>query len=219
VPSDERDGRHGLEPAFEQERQVVFREGPIVACLSPDVRDAGMFATVVSGGIAVLAVRGEDGELRAFSNTCRHGAPMVVAEREGPGQHAANAFTCPFADWPDAHSTGAGVVRPLPVAEAHGLVTVRAGGGAPVDPDAAIGPDPLWLDSLGLDRYRREHAVRAVRSAPWRTAFAELLGRPGARAVGPNAAMTAAPDSVELHRVFPLTPGECVVDVARYRRR
>lgn len=220
----DRDGTGaGSAPAFEHERQVVFRDGPIVVCLSPDVRDAGMFATVVSGGITVLAVRGEDGELRAFTNTCRHAAPMVVAEREGPGQHAANAFTCPFADWPDAHSdadpAGWNAVRPLPVAEGHGLVLVRPGGGAPVDVDAAVDPDPDWLDSLGLDAYRRDHTSRAVRAAPWRTVVAELRARPGARVVGPNAALIAGEGTVELHRVFPLTPGECVVDVARYARR
>jgi len=226
VPPAERPDRDGAdsgyEAAFELERQVVFRDGPIVVCLSPDVRDAGMFAAVVSGGIAVLAVRGEDGELRAFSNTCRHAAPMVIAEREGPGQHAARAFTCPFADWPDAHSDGEGSVRALPVAEGHGLVLVRPGGGAPVNVDDAVDPDPVWLDALGLDAYRRAHATRAVRVAPWRTVVTEARARPGARAVGPNAVLVPVGGpvarAVELHRAFPLDPAECVVDVTRYVR-
>ena len=46
--------------------------------------------------IAVLVVRGEDGGLRAFTNTCRHDDPYVAAERKSPGQSTANAFTCPL---------------------------------------------------------------------------------------------------------------------------
>jgi nitrite reductase/ring-hydroxylating ferredoxin subunit len=44
---------------------------------------------------SVIVVRGEDGEVRAFQNACRHRGVQLV---EGTG-HADGGFTCPFHGW------------------------------------------------------------------------------------------------------------------------
>ena len=199
--------------------------GLVPAGLSPDVREAGMFAALVSDGIAVLVVRGEDGVLRAFTNTCRHDDPYVAAERESPGQSTANAFTCPFADWPGTHAAGGRGVRPLPVVETHGVVIVSPGG-APVDAGALLDAGTARaLDELGLDRYERTSAERSVSAASPSAVAEGFRASPGTLAIGDRAVVVVgdtrdadAPD-VELRRAFALPTGETVVDIAQYTLR
>jgi phenylpropionate dioxygenase-like ring-hydroxylating dioxygenase large terminal subunit len=182
-----------------------------------------MFTALVSGGVAVLVVRGEDGELRAFSNTCRHTDPFVVAERDAPGQRAANAFTCPFADWPDAHADGGGTVRPLPVASSHGVVFVRPGGGPAIETDALVDAGTAAvLDHLGLHRYGPASTAREVDARHVRRVADGFFELPGAHAIGTDAALVvdaATGTDVVVLRAFPLARGGSVVDTRRYAVR
>jgi hypothetical protein len=179
-----------------------------------------MFAALVSDGVAVLVVRGEDGVLRAFTNTCRHDDPFVAAEREAPGQSTANAFTCPFADWPGAHTAGARGVRRLPVVEVNGVVIVSPGG-APIDAGALFDAGTARaLDDLRLDRYERTSADRELSATNPHDVVDTFRARPGALAVGDHAVVvTGSESAVELRRAFALPSGETVVDVARYSLR
>ena len=52
---------------------------------------AGTFA-----GYPVVAVRGEDGKVRAFHNVCRHRAGPLVEDGEG---HCAGTFVCHYHGW------------------------------------------------------------------------------------------------------------------------
>jgi phenylpropionate dioxygenase-like ring-hydroxylating dioxygenase large terminal subunit len=111
-----------------------------------------MSTALVSGGVTALVVRGDDGLLRAFANTCRHRDPLLVAERAGAGMSATAAFTCTFAGWPGPHDA-TGPVRPLPVAEAHGVVLVRPAGGLPIAAGEVVDREAgAFLDALSLDR-------------------------------------------------------------------
>jgi len=182
-----------------------------------------MFAALVSEGVAILVVRGEDGVLRAFGDTCRHHDPYVVAERDAPRRHAAAAFACPFAGWPGGHRTGPGPVRPFPVAEGHGIVLARPGG-APLDAARSI-PEATAeaLDRLDLDRYECTAAVREVRPHAWHAVADELASPAGALTVAGHAVVvpgSGRPDGeLELLRVFPIGDGRTVVDRRRYRVR
>ncbi len=62
---------------------------------SPTCRAPGRFVTVQVGGESALVVRGEDGELRAFRNVCRHRAARL---REGRGD-CGKALRCPYHGW------------------------------------------------------------------------------------------------------------------------
>jgi phenylpropionate dioxygenase-like ring-hydroxylating dioxygenase large terminal subunit len=146
---------------FELEQATVFRD-PVLACLSGDVAEPGDHLSFQSGGIPIVIVRGSDRRVRAYVNVCRHRASPLVGD---PG-HVARSFSCPFHGWvyeiDDGRLTGqprscdgfAGVdgsslgLRPLPVAESHGLVVVSPRG-EPVDVDR-------WLSGLGpeLASYR-----------------------------------------------------------------
>jgi hypothetical protein len=193
--------------------------------VAADVREPGMFSALVWERVATLVVRGDDGVLRAFSDTCRHRDPLIVAERAGPGMRATAAFTCPFAGWPGPHGT-TGPVRPLPVAELHGVVLVRPAGAAPIVPTDAFAPgDAADLDALGLGRARCVAETRAVVTADRHEVLSDLASRPGASTIAGHAVVTTGPDdgALELTRVFGLddetSERRCVVDRRTYRLR
>jgi hypothetical protein len=184
-----------------------------------------MFAALVCRGVAALVVRGDDRVLRAFSGTCRHRDPLVVAERAGAGMSATAVLTCPFAGWPGPHA-GTGPVRPLPVAEAHGVVLVRPTGDAPIAAAEILDAEVVaCLDGLRLDRAECVAGMRDVVTADWRAIVADLASRPRACTVAGHAVVAAGLDdrTLELHRVFPLddrTDGRrFVVDRRRYEVR
>lgn len=77
------------------ERQKLFRETPVVACLSADLPSAGSFRTFDETGVPIVVVRGRDGEVRAFLNICTHRGARLVREAEGQ----ARLFTCWFHGW------------------------------------------------------------------------------------------------------------------------
>ena len=62
---------------------------------SRDVAEPGRFLTAQVGAESVLVVRGDDGELRAFRNVCRHRAARL---REGRGD-CGKAIRCPYHGW------------------------------------------------------------------------------------------------------------------------
>jgi hypothetical protein len=184
-----------------------------------------MSAALVSAGLAALIVRGDDGRLRAFANTCRHRDPLVVAERAGAGMTATTAFTCTFAGWPGPHSA-TGPVRALPVAEWHGVVLVGPAGDAPIADGDVVDPEAAaYLDALNLDRAECVAETREVVAADFHALVADLASRPRARIVAGHAVVTNGPDTgtVELDRVFTLggeTHGRrYVVDRRRYELR
>lgn len=59
------------------------------------VEKPGDYVTATVGGEPIVAVRGSDGELRAFYNVCRHHAMTVMNEACG---HAAH-LRCPYHGW------------------------------------------------------------------------------------------------------------------------
>ena len=65
---------------LELEKEVLFRSHWQAVCHSNDIPNAGDFVTLDFVGERVLILRGQDGEVRAFHNLCRHrgsrGAPV-----------------------------------------------------------------------------------------------------------------------------------------------
>ena len=68
----------------EEERSVFARTWQL-AGRAEQVRDAGQYFTATIGGEPLLVIRGNDGELRAMSNVCRHRAgPIAKGEGRRP---------------------------------------------------------------------------------------------------------------------------------------
>ncbi len=134
------------------EQSKIFANSPLVVGHSSQLPSAGDFITVNFAGPPLLIVRGADGALRAFLNTCRHRGAIVTTDAYG---HR-SSFVCPYHGWTYAldgalsHITDAaafagaehrslGLIS-LPVAERQGLIFVRTTPGSPLDGDALLGP-------------------------------------------------------------------------------
>jgi choline monooxygenase len=79
----------------ELERQTVFSRTWQVMGRLDQVEKPGQFVTATVAGEPLVAVRGQDGVLRAFYNVCRHHAAAVVTEKCG----IASILHCPYHGW------------------------------------------------------------------------------------------------------------------------
>jgi Rieske 2Fe-2S family protein len=152
------------EAVLDWERRVVFDGGWVCVGRAADVPEPrDRRAVPLRDNDAVLLVRGEDGVLRGFYNTCRHRAHELLP----CGASARGRFVaCQYHNWtydldgrlhkvPGPHRATVDVDRlglvPVAVAEWHGFVFVNA--------DRAAPPIGAYLDGLderlrpyGLDR-------------------------------------------------------------------
>ncbi|GAB2831896.1 aromatic ring-hydroxylating dioxygenase subunit alpha [Actinocorallia aurea] len=134
-----------------EEVAVLFRDQPLVLCLSGALPEPGCFRTVDLLGTPILLTRDADGRVHALLNACRHRGVRVA---DGAGE--AVRFTCPFHAWtynlkgdllrmPSAAAFDGlckedkGLVE-LPVAEGHGLVIGRLTPGPLPEVEAFLGP-------------------------------------------------------------------------------
>lgn len=146
-------GRYTRQDFFDLEIRHVFRRTWLLAGHVDEVPEPGTFKRFSRLlNTPVVIVRGRDGLVRAFYNTCRHrGAPVVHDERG-----RCNVLRCQFHSWaydfdgrligiPDEHEF-AGLDRstrgliPLRCETAHGLIFINQ------DPDAL--PLADWLGSV-----------------------------------------------------------------------
>lgn len=79
----------------ELERASVLGTSWQVVGRVDQVSENGQFFTAELAGEPLLVVRGDDGQLRAFYNVCRHHAAAVVTEAGG----CAKQFRCPYHGW------------------------------------------------------------------------------------------------------------------------
>ena len=79
----------------ELEALTVFTNSWQVVGRVDQVAKPGQFVTATVAGEPIVAVRGSDGQLRAFYNVCRHHAAKVVTEPCG----SAAILHCPYHGW------------------------------------------------------------------------------------------------------------------------
>jgi choline monooxygenase len=79
----------------ELENASVFGRSWQAVGRAVQVEKPGQFLTADVAGEPVVVVRGEDAQLRAFYNVCRHHAAAVVTEPQG----CAKQFRCPYHGW------------------------------------------------------------------------------------------------------------------------
>jgi phenylpropionate dioxygenase-like ring-hydroxylating dioxygenase large terminal subunit len=118
-------GNYRSEERFAAE-MALLRRLPVPFCPSAALPGAGAYVARLAAGTPLLVVRGDDGEVRAFRNACRHrGLPVA----EGSG--CARAFVCGYHAWTYGLD---GALKHIPNAEGfpdvapeeHGLIPVAA---------------------------------------------------------------------------------------------
>lgn len=80
---------------FEAERAHLWRRSWLFAAHESDLAEPGAYRTFDRSGSPIVVVRGNDGVLRAFYNSCRHRAAPVVRDACG----TAKRLTCQYHSW------------------------------------------------------------------------------------------------------------------------
>jgi Rieske 2Fe-2S family protein len=77
------------------ERREIFAKSWLLVGHVSQLRQPGDFVSMTIAGEPIAVVRGADGEVRAFSNVCRHRAARVL---DGAG-NCGKAMRCPYHGW------------------------------------------------------------------------------------------------------------------------
>ena len=175
------------EAEFERERVRLFRETPLLACLSCDLPEPGSFRLFEDSGVPIVVTRGADGEVRAFLNVCRHRGGKVVGEASG----TARRFTCRYHGW--TYDTAGKVIgvpsEPLfcgridaerqliacPAEERHGMIFVLATPGGTMDLDAHLGDFGAELARLDFARSEPALEEKITSTSNWKFAMDTYL--------------------------------------------
>ncbi|WP_231390416.1 aromatic ring-hydroxylating dioxygenase subunit alpha [Nocardia sp. CNY236] len=80
---------------FEREIETMFRPAWHFAGLASSVGKAGDFFTLRLLGESLLVVRGDDGEVRVFRNSCSHRGSLILDQEAGN----CRALRCPYHSW------------------------------------------------------------------------------------------------------------------------
>ncbi|MBA3526244.1 MAG: aromatic ring-hydroxylating dioxygenase subunit alpha [Pseudomonadota bacterium] len=84
------------DPEFlEAEKRAFLRAAPQVVCHEGEIAAPGEWRTLEYLGESVIVIRGDDGEVRAFANVCRHRGSRVVDGTAG----CSKVLTCPYHAW------------------------------------------------------------------------------------------------------------------------
>ncbi len=85
-----------FDPEFlEAEKAAFLRAAPQVVCHESEIGLAGEWRSLEYCGESVIVIRGDDGEVRAFANVCRHRGSRLVDGSSG----CAKVLTCPYHAW------------------------------------------------------------------------------------------------------------------------
>ena len=80
---------------FEAEKKVFLCAAPQVVCHESEIDQPGEWRSLEYLGESVIVIRDDDGEVRAFSNVCRHRGSRLL---DGTGG-CAKVLTCPYHAW------------------------------------------------------------------------------------------------------------------------
>lgn len=166
---------------FERELATLFSDCPFVAGHVDAVREPGRYMLSDWNHQPYIIVRGHDGILRAFLNTCRHrGAPLVDRQTD----QCLRAFVCPFHGWtygldgalrgvprqfafPGLDKKDHGL-KQLPVTESMGFVWVHPKQHHPLNPVEDLGSFAEDIEYFGLDRFISYKKVLTEKKANWK---------------------------------------------------
>lgn len=80
---------------FAAEQAAFLRASPQIVCHESEIALAGEWRSLEYLGESIIVLRGDDGEVRAFHNVCRHRGSRLV---DGEGG-CARVLTCPYHAW------------------------------------------------------------------------------------------------------------------------
>jgi len=185
------------EVVWRREQETVFTNGWFCIGRSEELTAPGDYLAREVAGERVLAIRGKDGEVRAFYNVCRHRGSVLCEDERG---NTKGAVVCPYHNWAydlegklvgtpnvredDDFDRADHPLRRIATREWAGFVFVcQAEEPRPLEEQFATMPDePLSYERYGLDQLRVAHRIVYEVEANWKILhdnFNECLHCPG----------------------------------------
>jgi nitrite reductase/ring-hydroxylating ferredoxin subunit len=173
---------HYLDAERWRREVALFKRLPLMLALGGEMREPYSYKAMTVVDTPVLLTRGDNGEVRAFVNSCSHRGAVVVADGAG----TARRFACPYHNWTyDPKGDLVGVtdraffgdietsclgLTPLPVAERAGLIFVVLTPGAPMSIDDHLSGYDHVLDFFGFGDW---HLVKRneIDGPNWKIAY------------------------------------------------
>ena len=81
---------------YDAEQTSLFAQDWVFVCFEADLSEPGSYQTLTLAGEPIVVIRGQDGEIRALSNVCRHRGALLL---EGGGNLKTNKIACPYHAW------------------------------------------------------------------------------------------------------------------------
>lgn len=159
---------------FDVEMERVIRPAWQIVCHASDIPKPGDYRTLDYLNESIVVVRGDDGEVRAFANICRHRAMRIV---EGP-TGCAKKLVCPYHAWTyelDGRLSG------VPMKGDYPALDMAANGLVPVDLDEWNGFLFVRLRDDGGPSVAEMMAPAEAEIAPYRFAEMQPIGTAWAR--------------------------------------
>ncbi len=88
-------GLYNAPDAFDFDMAAVFGTSWLMAGFECELPKPGSYISQMIGNWPILIVRGRDGEIRAFHNSCRHRGSMLCP----PGSGSSPKIVCPYHKW------------------------------------------------------------------------------------------------------------------------
>ena len=171
---------------YRAERRAIWsREWLLVGHIS-QLREPGDYVSMRIAGEPIAVVKGADGELRGFSNVCRHRAARIL---DGAG-NCGKAIRCPYHGWTygldgrllavpektgfpgfDRDENG---LWPVHVGVASGFVFANLSP-EPEPLEAALGPFSEWLAPYRPERLVRYQSGSSVLPINWKNSIDNFL--------------------------------------------
>jgi phenylpropionate dioxygenase-like ring-hydroxylating dioxygenase large terminal subunit len=80
---------------FDADMRLIWTRDWVFALPTAEIPKTGNFVTIQIGDYSVIIVRGNDGEIRAFHNSCRHRGSRVCQTAKGSNPK----LVCPYHQW------------------------------------------------------------------------------------------------------------------------
>ncbi len=175
---------HALEQAFysdpdvfRMDMETIFYRDWLFVAPACELPKPGSYLTYQVGAYGVLIVRGQDGEIRAFHNSCRHRGSVVCKGRKGTNPK----IVCPYHQWTYeldgrllwAREMGEGFdasqygLKPVHCRVLQGLIYICLAEAAP-DFDAFAELARPYLEVHDLDNAKVAHETTIVENGNWK---------------------------------------------------
>lgn len=170
-------GFYASQDVFERDVEAIMMQEWHFAALANEIPETGNYKIFELLKESVIVVRGNDGEIRAFANVCRHRGSRVCLEHQG----SVSRFVCPYHAWTygldgtllNARMMGKDVdrdalgLKPVACELFHGMVFVNFSDN-PSSFDAMRRELDGPLENFGLDRTKVARRVSYPVAANWK---------------------------------------------------